>query len=212
VSAIIQWQPTLFGSGDARVDRGLSGLVRTYLDTSSWVDVCPGWLHGSDAAFEELVHNVEWGQRNRWMYDRVVDEPRLTAWQRVDLANPLPRSFLEDARAALSKHYEVEFDSMGINFYRDGTDSVAWHRDRIPKEIVDPIVALVSIGEPRKFLLRPHGGGRSQAFKLGHGDLLVTGGQTQRRFEHSVPKVASSGPRISLAFRHGVNETRSTTY
>ena len=93
---------------------------------------------------------------------------------------------------------------MGINLYRDGADSVAWHRDRIPPEIVDPVVALVSLGEPRKFLLRPQGGGRSRAFKLGQGDLLVTGGQTQRRFEHSVPKVKAAGARMSIVFRHGV--------
>ncbi len=93
---------------------------------------------------------------------------------------------------------------MGINLYRDGADSVAWHRDRIPPEIVDPVVALVSLGEPRKFLLRPEGGGRSLAFKLGHGDLLVTGGRTQRRFEHSVPKVKTAGARMSVVFRHGV--------
>jgi alkylated DNA repair dioxygenase AlkB len=91
-----------------------------------------------------------------------------------------------------------------MNLYRGGSDSVAWHRDRIPPEIADPVVALVSLGEPRTFLLRPQGGGNSIAFRLGHGDLLVTGGQTQRRFEHSVPKSKSSGPRISLAFRHGV--------
>ena len=67
------------------------------------------------------------------------------------------------------------------------------------------IVALVSLGCPRKFLLRPKGGGRSRAFELGRGDLLVTGGRTQRLWQHSVPKVATPvGPRISLAFRHGM--------
>jgi alkylated DNA repair dioxygenase AlkB len=104
----------------------------------------------------------------------------------------------------LSDRYGAVFDSVGMNLYRDGADSVAWHRDRIPSEIVDPIVALVSLGDARTFLLRRKGGGRSRPFKLGHGDLLVTGGETQRRYEHSVPKVGSSGPRISLAFRHGV--------
>jgi alkylated DNA repair dioxygenase AlkB len=104
----------------------------------------------------------------------------------------------------LGDHYGIAFDSVGVNLYRDGSDSVAWHRDRIPKEIVDPVVALVSLGVPRTFLLRATGGGPSRSFKLGQGDLLVTGGQTQRRFEHSVPKVASSGPRISVAFRYGV--------
>src|SRR6266850_1642724 len=66
------------------------------------------------------------------------------------------------------------------------------------------IGALVSLGEPRKFLLRPRGGGKSRAFHLGGGDLLVTGGQTQRAWEHSVPKVAQAGPRISVAYRYGM--------
>jgi alkylated DNA repair dioxygenase AlkB len=99
----------------------------------------------------------------------------------------------------------VLFDSAGFNLYRDGQDSVAWHGDKIRKEIQDPIVALLSLGEPRKFLLRPKGGGKSQAFALGHGDLLVTGGQTQRAWEHSVPKVALAGPRISVAYRYGMS-------
>jgi alkylated DNA repair dioxygenase AlkB len=159
---------------------------------------------GSDAAFDEFVRTVQWTQRRRWMYDREVDEPRLTWWQSIDGEKPFEHPVLEEARAALGARYGIVFDSVGMNLYRDGADSVAWHRDRIPKEIVDPVVALVSLGEARKLLLRPKGGGPSQVFKLGRGDLLVTGGQTQRRFEHSVPKVASSGPRISIAFRHGV--------
>jgi alkylated DNA repair dioxygenase AlkB len=139
------------------------------------------------------------------MYDRQVDEPRLTFWHKIDRQTAVTYPWLEDARASLSARYDLRFDSIGMNLYRDGADSVAWHRDRIPSEIVDPVVALVSLGEPRTFLLRPQGGGRSLAFKLGHGDLFVTGGRTQRRFEHSVPKVKVSRPRMSIAFRHGVS-------
>ncbi len=138
------------------------------------------------------------------MYDRVVDEPRLTSWRKTDEQNAVSHQWLEEARTSLSEHYDVSFDSVGLNLYRDGADSVAWHRDRIPPEVADPIVALVSLGEPRTFLVRPQGGGKSRSFRLGQGDLLVTGGQAQRRFEHSVPKVKRSGPRLSIAFRHGV--------
>jgi alkylated DNA repair dioxygenase AlkB len=200
----VAWQPSLWADQSTVVDLSFSGLERTQLDEDSWVDHCSHWLSGSDRAFEQLLRDVSWSQRRRWMYDRQVHEPRLTSWQRIDEESPLPYQWLEEARASLSAHYEVPFDSVGMNLYRDGADSVAWHRDRIPPEIVDPVVALVSLGEPRTFLLRPHGGGRSRTFRLGHGDLLVTGGQTQRRFEHSVPKVKASGPRMSIAFRHGV--------
>jgi len=117
---------------------------------------------------------------------------------------PLEPPSLERMRTLLSGRYGVELDSAGMNLYRDGRDSVAWHRDRIAKEIADPIVVLVSLGEPRRFLVRPHGGGRSRALRLGGGDLLVTGGRFQREWEHSVPKVAKAGARISIAFRHGM--------
>jgi alkylated DNA repair dioxygenase AlkB len=104
----------------------------------------------------------------------------------------------------LGERYGNEFDSVGFNLYRDGRDSVAWHGDRISKNVSHPLVALVSVGEPRKFLMRPRGGGASKPFDLGGGDLLVTGGLAQREWEHSVPKVASAGPRISIAYRHGL--------
>jgi alkylated DNA repair dioxygenase AlkB len=200
----IAWQPSLWAGQSPVVDLSFRGLERIDLDGQSWVDHSPGWLSGSDQAFEELLRDLVWSQRRRWMYDREVDEPRLTSWQRIDEQTSPLSEWLEKARAALSARYGVRFDSVGVNLYRDGADSVAWHRDRIPPEIVDPVVALVSLGEPRTFLLRPHGGGTSRAFRLGRGDLLVTGGQTQRRFEHSVPKVKATGPRMSLAFRHGV--------
>jgi alkylated DNA repair dioxygenase AlkB len=203
-SPIATWQPSLWANQSPVVDPSFHGLERTALDRNSWVDHCPNWVTGSDRAFEELLRDVVWSQRRRRMYDRQVDEPRLTSWQEFDDQGVVASQWLEDARAALSARYGVRFDSMGVNLYRDGADSVAWHRDRIPSEIANPVVALVSLGEPRKFLLRPRGGGRSRAFKLGQGDLFVTGGQTQRRFEHSVPKVKAAGARLSLAFRHGV--------
>jgi alkylated DNA repair dioxygenase AlkB len=200
----VAWQPSLWANQSTVVDASFCVLERIQLDEECWVDHCPGWLSGSDQAFAELLRDVAWSQRRRWMYDRQVEEPRLTSWQKIDQQSAPTYKWLEEARASLSVRYGVLFDSVGINLYRDGADSVAWHRDRIPPEIVDPAVALVSLGEPRKFLLRPEGGGRSRAFKLGHGDLLVTGGRTQRRFEHSVPKVKAAGARMSIVFRHGV--------
>ena len=154
---IAAWQPSLWANQSPRVDQSFARLERTALDRDSWVDHCPGWVAGSDQAFEDLLRDSAWSQRRRWMYDRQVDEPRLTSWQEFDERGVVERGWLEDARASLSAHYGVRFDSLGVNLYRDGTDSVAWHRDRIPSEIADPVVALVSLGEPRKFLLRPHG-------------------------------------------------------
>lgn len=200
----IAWQPSLLAIGSVGFDRSFSRLVRIELDDESWVDHAPGWVEGADHLFEQLLAGRDWEQRSRRMYDQTVQEPRLTSPWSAESGQPLEPSILGEVRVALSERYRREFDSLGFNLYRDGRDSVAWHGDRIPKEIEEPIVALVSLGEPRRFLLRPKGGGKSRTFLLGRGDLLVTGGETQRAWDHSVPKVAEAGPRISLAFRHGM--------
>jgi alkylated DNA repair dioxygenase AlkB len=200
----VAWQPSLWVDHNTVADRSFCGLERLQLDPDSWVDHCTGWISGSDKGFEQLLRNIAWTQRRRWMYDQQVEEPRLTFWGKIDEETGVVHKWLDDARGFLSERYGVRFDSLSINLYRDGTDSVAWHRDRMPPEIADPVVALLSLGGPRRFLLRPLGGGRSRPFLLGQGDLLVTGGRTQRRFEHSVPKVKAAGARISIAFRHGV--------
>jgi alkylated DNA repair dioxygenase AlkB len=201
----ISWQPTLFESEDWDIDSSFSGLQRVRLDEESWVDHQSGWVRGSDRLFEEVLRTRDWGQRTRRMYDQRVREPRLTSPWNAASGEPLEPVILEKMLVVLSERYGIAFDSVGFNLYRDGNDSVAWHGDKIKKEIEDPIVALVSLGEPRKFLLRPKGGGKSTTFLLGRGDLLVTGGKTQRTWDHSVPKVARVGPRISLAFRHGMD-------
>jgi alkylated DNA repair dioxygenase AlkB len=198
-------QSDLFDLDPLGFDRTFSRLERIHLDETSWVDVAPGWVSGSDALFRTLAETLPWAQRTRFLYEQQRIEPRLTAGWRAGPEGPLQPPVLEEMRAALSAHYGVQFDSAGFNLYRDGRDSVAWHRDKIPTRIPQPIVALVSLGEPRRFLLRPRGGGTSRPFPLGHGDLLVTGGETQRTWEHAVLKVAHAGPRISIAFRHGMD-------
>jgi len=198
-------QSSLFDLDPLTFDRTFSRLERIHLDETAWVDVAPGWVSGSDALFRTLAETLPWAQRTRFLYEQQRIEPRLTAGWRAGIEGPLQPPVLEEMRAALSAHYGVQFDSAGFNLYRDGRDSVAWHRDKIPTRIHQPIVALVSLGEPRRFLLRPRGGGTSRPFPLGHGDLLVTGGETQRTWEHAVLKVAHAGPRISIAFRHGMD-------
>ena len=120
--------------------------------------------------------------------------PRPTVRRRSTLLDRLGR--------ALRRYYGHPFDSVGCNYYRTGADSVAWHGDRMRLVQVDPVVAIVSVGAPRPFLLRPRGGGPSRSFLLGHGDLLVMGGASQHDWEHAVPKVALAGPRISITYRH----------
>ncbi|HET6984637.1 MAG TPA: alpha-ketoglutarate-dependent dioxygenase AlkB [Myxococcaceae bacterium] len=201
-------QSSLFDLEPLTFDRTFSRLERIHLDETAWIDVVPGWVAGSDQLFRTLSETLPWAQRTRFLYEQNRIEPRLTAGWHAGSGRPLEPAVLDEMRVVLSGQYGVLFDSAGFNFYRDGQDSVAWHRDKIPQRIHQPVVALVSLGEPRRFLLRPRGGGRSRPFPLGHGDLLVTGGDTQRTWEHAVLKVAHAGPRISVAFRHGMDARR----
>jgi alkylated DNA repair dioxygenase AlkB len=183
-------QSSLFGAADPDFDRSFATVRRTWLDATSWLDHAPSWVTGSDTLFDQVVRARAWSQRERRLFDEWVIEPRLTSPWSLASGEPLEPRVLEDMRVALSARYGVELDSAGFNLYRDGRDSVAWHGDRILREIAEPVVVLVSLGEPRRLLLRPRPGGRSVPFSLGHGDLLVTGGTTQRTWQHCVPKVA----------------------
>ncbi|MFJ9694437.1 alpha-ketoglutarate-dependent dioxygenase AlkB [Kitasatospora sp. NPDC101183] len=184
----------------------LAGPRRTHLGDGAWLDVLPGWLHGADQLFEQLAAEVPWRAERREMYDRTVDVPRLLASYPADAEPPHP--VLGEARLALSRHYAPElrepFRTLGLCYYRDGRDSVAWHGDRIGRGArVDTMVAILSVGEPRVLALRPRSGGAAVVRRpLGHGDLVVMGGSCQRTWDHAVPKTARPvGPRISIQFR-----------
>ncbi len=190
-------QPSLFGDREPAPDLDFSSLERIDLDPLSWLDYAPGWLAGDARLFEFLTETVEWEQPEVRMYDRMVRTPRLVG--QVDAGS---HPVLESMVSILSDRYRILMDRVSAGWYRIGGDSVAWHGDRIARELPHSIVATVSLGGPRRFLIRPQGGGASRAFELGGGDLVVMGGACQRDWEHTVPKVASAPPRIALMFRH----------
>jgi alkylated DNA repair dioxygenase AlkB len=201
-------QPSLFDTAEDRLRfADLAGLRRTPLTRGAWVDHLPGWLGGADLLFADLVEHVPWRAERRQMYDRVVDVPRLLAFYGEE--DPLPHDGLVEARDRLSGQYREElgepFRTAGLCYYRDGRDSVAWHGDRIGRSRrEDTMVAILSLGETRKLMLRPDSGGagRTQSFLLGHGDLVVMGGSCQRTWEHCIPKTERPcGPRISVQYR-----------
>ena len=196
-------QATLFGFGEPRLDLGFSGARRTPLSAGAWIEHVPGWLEGHEALFETLRDTTAWQHQRRRMYERVVDVPRLVASVPDDgPGHPV----LGHASLALSARYGPALSEVSLAYYRDGQDSVAWHGDRLGRLVDDTVVAILSVGSPRRFLLRPAAGGPSRAYELGWGDLLVMGGSCQRTWQHTVPKVASAGPRISIQFRPDVDD------
>ena len=174
-----------------------------WLDDASVVLHQHDWLEGADTAFAELEHSVSWRSMRRPMYDRIVDVPRLIA--------TLERDRLDDGSAAavivdvLGDLIGASLEQVGLNLYRDGNDSVAWHRDRIGVVRDWSVIALVSLGGPRQLQMRPwrsaDRSGRRRVFTLQSGDLLVMAGACQRDWEHAVLKTSSAPPRISLAVR-----------
>jgi alkylated DNA repair dioxygenase AlkB len=199
----MDFQGSLFEAPPAEVST-FDRLERRTLTRGAWVDVHPAWLPEADDVFALMVHDVPWRAERRQMYDREVDVPRLL--HTYGAGDPLPHPALARARGALSAHYRPElgepFVTAGCCYYRDGRDSVAWHGDTIGRgKTQDTMVAIVSLGDPRRLMLRPRNGGASISLEMGHGDLLVMGGSCQRTWEHAVPKVAHAGPRVSVQYR-----------
>lgn len=189
-------QLDLFAAPAAGFDAAFAGLVRAPLADGAWVDYQPRWVHGHDELFQQLEQQLSWRSEIRRMYDRVVATPRLLA--RV----PRELALIEGMREALSVRYGEPFVRTTAALYRDGTDSVAWHGDTTARDLPEAVVATVSLGQPRRFLLRPTAGGDAIAYQLGGGDLVVMGGTCQRTWRHAIPKVAHApGPRIAVMFR-----------
>jgi len=204
LGSTVAWQPSLFDGGPLGLDLDYTGLRRIHLDDRSWVDYCPGWLSGSDIVFDALAGEARWQQRTVHIYDRMLPEPRLTAGWSTDADDETLPPMLREMAGALSQRYPVEFDRIWVNLYRDGLDSVAWHGDRNRLVMTRPMVATVSLGARRKFLLRQRGTSRTlYRLEPGHGDLVVMGGECQAEWEHTVPKTKKPvGARMSVTIRH----------
>lgn len=197
----VVWQGALFEEEPAGGRLSFDGLRRDALDARSWLDVVPGWVGDHAALFDLLRERAPWQQRSRQMWDSTVLEPRLVAVWPTGAALPPELAELADV---LSDRYGVRFDSCLVNLYRDGSDAVAWHADTVRKVLRDPLVATVSLGARRSFLLRPAGGGPvARRYAPGGGDLLVMGGACQHDWHHTVPRErTASGARMSITLRH----------
>jgi alkylated DNA repair dioxygenase AlkB len=192
-------QLTLLGNRSLRFDERFASVERITLAHGAWLDLVRGWVVGDTALFDLLVDRVAWKTESRVMYDRTVEVPRQYAVLGDGGAGIHP--ILQEMRRALDERYATSFERLSVALYRDGRHSVAWHGDYVARRMPEAHVATISVGAPRRFLLRPTGGGRSITFNLGWGDLLVMGGSCQRTYQHAIPKVARADPRIAIMFR-----------
>lgn len=205
-------QCALFGSGDPSFDAGLRGIRRVPLSEGAWFEHQPSWLDGHQRVFRQLVESIDWQRQRRMMYEREVDVPRLLA--RAPSEGPLAE-LLRAVAGTLGSRYGRPFPNISLAYYRDGKDSVAFHGDKLGRLVDDAVVATLSVGEPRRFLLKPNlerrsgsaSASSSLSFDLGWGDLFVMGGTCQRTWQHAIPKRTHADPRISIMFRPAVPES-----
>jgi alkylated DNA repair dioxygenase AlkB len=187
----------------------LFGSSETVLvdDTSGRITYTPQLVSAANASawFAELHDRVRWKAERRQMYDREVDVPRLTAHFHLALEaipSDQPPAIAEAARRVIEKT-GVPFNSVGLNFYRDGRDSVAPHNDHLYAIVEGFPIALLSLGGTRRMTIRAKAPPR-RVFHvdLESGSLLMMSYATQLHYTHGVPKTAERvGERISLAFR-----------
>ena len=174
-----------------------------------------GALTASDADryFAELLENTPWQQEQVQMFGEMIDIPRLTAWYGDSghgyvysgiAMNPLPwTDCLQEIKTKVEELAETTFNSVLLNLYRTGSDSVAWHADDEPELGAEPIIGSISLGATRKFHLKNRDNpAETISLNLEHGDVVIMRGSTQRHWLHQVPKTKKPvGPRINLTFR-----------
>jgi alkylated DNA repair dioxygenase AlkB len=197
----VSWQGSLFATPAVAGPLSFAALERHDLGDRSWIDRVPAWVPDHGDLFDWLLEHAPWQQRTRRMWDATVLEPRLVASWGAGEAVP---GRIAELVAPLDERYGVRFDSCLVNLYRDGTDAVAWHADTVRKVLRDPLVATISLGVRRPFLVRSAAGGPVvRRYAPGEGDLLVMGGACQHAFVHTVPRVRSvCGARMSITLRH----------
>ena len=162
---------------------------------------------------KQLLEQTPWKQETQHMYGREVKTPRLTAWYGDESSyyqfsgqkfKPQPwTALLLDIKHSIEPAAGTTFNSVLLNYYRDGNDSVAWHSDNEPELGINPLIASVNLGQTRRFDVR-HKADHKQKYSvnLENGSLLIMKGDLQHQWEHQVPKTTkATHARINLTFR-----------
>lgn len=178
-----------------------------------WFQHYPRWVNDPEDAMRYILSEVNLRQDTLHLYGRDIPMPRKTAWvgdasytysgKRFDPEPWTPT--LRALRQSLRVVEGIDFNTVLLNLYRDGKDSIAEHADDEPElgpSKDDVRVASISFGSERRFVLRSRASGEKWVFNLGAGDLFLMGGKLQQFYVHSVPKTAKPvGPRLNLTFR-----------
>lgn len=167
----------------------------------------------SDLIFSDLYNTTDWKQEVTKLFGKQVNLPRLTAWygdtgksycySKIRMEPILWTPTLIKIKSKIEDLINTQFNSVLLNLYRDGKDSVAWHSDDEPELGENPVIASVSFGATRRFMFR----NKIQKelkyeIDLTHGSFLLMMGATQHCWQHQIPKTNRlMQPRINLTFR-----------
>ncbi len=186
---------------------------RDEMPGDAWVDYARGWIERDDATLllDRLIEELDWQQRPIRVFGKDVMQPRLITWAGEtpyrysgQTLEPIPLDgILAELNAAVSEACGVPFNHVLGNRYRDGRDHMGWHADDERELGRQPIIAALSLGVRRKFVLhRKRNKRQKRHYELAHGSLLVMGGACQHTWRHTVPKMTNLvGERINLTFR-----------
>ncbi|TYT25655.1 alpha-ketoglutarate-dependent dioxygenase AlkB [Luteimonas viscosa] len=174
-----------------------------------------GWLRTSPASalHRQLTDGLPWRVHRVRLFGREIDSPRLSCWigdrgttYRYSGVRHHPSAWpdaLLPIRERLIRETGVAFNSVLANLYRDGRDCMGWHSDDEPELGAQPVIASLSLGATRRFVLRHRSDPMHKlVLELPHGSLLVMRGATQEDYRHALCRTAKRvGPRINLTFR-----------
>ncbi len=166
----------------------------------------------SDIFLQKLKSEIEWKQESMNMYGKKINFPRLTAWygdndkpysfSGITLSPKVWNEGLVSIKSKIEPIAKVDFNSVLLNRYRDGNDSISWHTDAEKELGINPVIASVNFGATRKFQLRHIKTKEKLEIELTHGSLLIMQGELQHFWQHQVPKTSQKvGERINLTFR-----------
>lgn len=187
--------------------------VRTHLTEHTWVDLYEHWLGEleSSALLEQLIETLSFEQRAVTLFGKSVMQPRLIAWcgdvpygySGLTLPPRQVPSCLTPILARVSALAEAPFNHILLNLYRSGQDGMGMHADNERELGPDPILATLSLGAPRRFVLVARRSKHRAEYQLTDGSLLVMGGRCQTEYVHGIPKTNQPVTRrLSLTFRH----------
>jgi alkylated DNA repair dioxygenase AlkB len=168
----------------------------------------------SDRLFNDLHENIIWKEEMIRAYGKYIPVPRLSAWygdsglsytySKITMQPNQWTATLIDIKSRIESFTGNQFNSVLINLYRNGKDSVSWHSDDEPELGKNPVIASVSFGATRRFMFRHKTKKEDKSeIKLTHGSLVMMKGVTQHFWQHQIPKTTElTPPRINLTFRY----------